>query len=288
MHIGWIIFIVLLVLVIVGVVVWVVLAKEKDPYIWPAPKPVLATQNLHSLDPNNYWYEFRIPGLEHLTNRKVLELLSWDDFSLDSERRLKRELGSIKSINSPLKDREELKDYHERLKTETLAHMDKETNTNRVFSIDLKRLKLIVGDEGFRLIEKYFGPFDKCHIMRLWLNTKDYTTPLHGDMTAIGVLHLTGRKRWVFADQHNMENCYATPNEKGHLYCAPQNPYAQKALSETYPKFSRIRFTHVDAVPGTMYSFPRKMIHFVHTLEPSFMVSFNFYSKDISWPVARE
>ena len=123
--------------------------------------------------------------------------------------------------------------------------------------------------------------------MRLWYNSKGYTTPLHGDMTAIGVLHLTGRKRWAFADQHNIKNCYVKPNKRGHLYCGPDNPYNQKELSKTYPKFSRIKFTHVDATGGTMYAFPRKMIHFVHTFEPSFMVSFNFFSKDIDWPAAR-
>lgn len=276
--------VVLLILLILGTVITVVSLKSFYK-IWPAPKPIITTENIHKLDPNNYWYEFYIPGLENLTNRFILENLVWDNFSQDSERRLKHDYEILKSFN--VKNRQELRVYNERLREDTLKHLHDETRTNRVFSIDLKGLKRILGDVAFSHLNKYFGPFDKCHIMRLWFNSSGYTTPLHGDMTPIGVLHLTGCKRWVFADKHNISNCYAKSNQNGHLYCAPSNPYKQKELSKLYPKFGRIKFTHIDVLPGTLYSFPRKMIHFVHTLKPSFMLSINFSSKDLNWPKAK-
>lgn len=262
-----VVIIVTCILVFIGIIaiVLVVIFSKKKEAILPPPELIDGISSLLQSHPSYLDYVYRYHFDVNLTNSQILKSLTWDDdFCKDYPELLDIEYRDLKTKN--------LKDILETAQ-KTFKSMNPDTpRANYVVPMAPKMVQQLLGHDQYEKLIHLIAPPEKWSTCYLWLNTKGYTTPMHGDTSHVVAFHLTGRKRWTLADRKNLSNCYPRPNRRGHLYCHAGNPY-DKSLVEIYPKFSKIRYRHVDLLPGDLLVIPPKTLHFVHTFEPSFMVS---------------
>lgn len=262
----WIVVVSVLVVFAIGMIIFVNVFKRKnEDVILPAPIIYTGKASLLSATPSFettiYKYKFSL----NLTPQDIFGVLKWDDnFDKAYPHFLRTSYRDLKT--------DKLEDIIEHAKRTVEAMSLDRPRENSVVPLDPAALRELMGENEYEKFERLVAPPDKWSSCYLWLNTAGYTTPMHGDVSHVLAFHLTGRKRWTLADRRNLENCYPRPNQRGHLYCHAGNPY-DSSLVEFYPKFNRIRYTHIDLLPGDLLSIPPKTLHFVHTFEPSFMVS---------------
>lgn len=258
-----------LVLLVLVIVISCVLIRKEKPKI---PTLIRTKQNAFHLTPSYkdqiYLYELE---LTPMTSESLVKSIEWDETFMETR----------------LKERtKEMNEKNVKTIPELLACLRKKRdaiNVNKpreqtVLALDHKMLERMLGAKAFDQLVVYAGPTSKWKYINLWVNNNGYTTPMHGDISHGFALHLTGKKRWVFANKKHLKDCYATPNFRGHLYCKASDPY-NNDLKEIYPDFKKIRYLHTDIKAGEMLNVPVRMLHFVHTLETCCMVSIITYLK---------
>lgn len=231
------------------------------------PPPTIHTvkKHLFSLVPSyrDQIYHYSIPF--ELTNEQIMARLVWNDSFSDKlllehhhppPPEMSRSLYIARVVGPSLKANIDLKKPRE----------------NHVLPIDLEMLEKILGKDNFNSLIASVGPPKRWEMMKLWLNTTGYTTPMHGDTSNVLAIHLTGRKRWVFADRAYLSSCHPKRNQHGNLYCHASNPY-DSSFDDIYPGFKDIQFRHTEWSGGDVLAIPNRFLHFVHTLEPCFMLS---------------
>ena len=248
------------IIVVAIVVLW---GKKND--VLPPPLIIEGKTILASAQPSYTTHVYRYHFNINLTNSQILASLSWnEDFGKDYPHLLESEYRDLRT--------KKLNDVVEYAQQTFQSMNTDKLRSNYTVPMEPAMIKQLLGDVEYGRLIHLIAPPEKWSSCNLWLNTGGYTTPLHGDKAHVIAFHLTGRKRWTLADKGNLPNCYPRPNTRGHFYCHAGNPY-DKSLSEIYPNFSRIRYRHVDLFPGDLLVIPPKTLHFVHTFEPSFMVS---------------
>lgn len=258
---------------VVALVLGLVLGIKPKPV---GPPSIIETdQPVYGLTPHYHdqLYLYSIKSLGSLDTKTLLKSLRWNsNFLKDRQDVLKGEFQE-----HYVKSKEELikKLVNERDELLTKLHLPKQ---HQVFPIDQEMFAQLVGPESFYEILRYIGPSSKWKHINLWVNGSGYTTWMHGDVSHGFALHLTGKKRWVFADKSYLKNCAPRKNSRGHLYCQAKDPYDQ-TLAKSYPKFSKIQYLHKDIYPGDMINVPIRMLHFVHTIETCCMISIITYNQ---------
>lgn len=257
-----------LTVLVLGIVTCCVLLRKETPDI---PTLIRTKKNAFHLIPSYkdqiYLYKLDLPPM---TSELLLKSIEWDETFMET--RLKERTKEMNEKN--VKTVPELISF---LRKKRDSVNLKNPREHVVLTLDHKMLKSMLGPKAFDQLVAYAGPPFKWKHINFWVNNKGYTTPMHGDISHGFALHLTGKKRWVFADKKHLKNCYAKSNARGHLYCQASDPY-NHTLKDMYPNFKKIKYLHTDINAGEMLNVPVRMLHFVHTLETCCMISIITYS----------
>jgi len=239
--------------------------RKLKPIHTPPPTIHTAVKNLFSLAPSYQDQIYHYNMSFDLTNEQIMNRLVWDD-SFSDELLLEH--------HHPPPPGMSRSKYIVRVVGPALkAKIDfKRPRENHVLPIDLKMLEKILGKGNFNSLLASVGPPKRWAMMKLWLNTTGYTTPMHGDVSNVLAIHLTGKKRWVFADRAYLSSCHPQKNQHGNLYCHASNPY-DSSFDDIYPGFKDIQYSHTEWSGGDVLAIPNGFLHFVHTIESCFMLS---------------
>lgn len=206
------------------------------------------------------------PASSHAMLAK-LRALPFDNFSEDCPKRQDATLRILK-----LKSVEDIRDMNHSV----LREVDPDTpRTSGVVYLDTASLHALVGDAGLDRLQRLLGDLGKFHLLKLWINTRGYATPLHADNVRNVVLQLAGSKRWVIASRRYERQCYFDrKNSANNTFYKVANPYAPDLAA--HPAFAKVKTLDLDMEAGDVLYLPQNYLHFVHSNNCSVMLSFIF------------